>query len=237
MNSIKIGGTMVKQLMERFYISTEADYRADYEKYAHIVPDTTLENVREFKDKKSISEGFTAEKDDAFFIVFLSTNSKLDWLYNFLFFHKRIPYKGTNRGIKVHGGFISAYHLIREELHARYLASGKKKIFITGHSLGAALSTLCALDFQYNFNHESELSSISYGGPRIGNLAFKRSFNKRVPQHLRVTTGNEFTLKLPFAWLGFRHVGKEIHYGAPYSIWKWSASDHWPSNFLLEIFT
>ena len=104
------------------------------------------------------------------------------------------------------------------------------KITVTGHSLGAALAVLCAIDLQYNFeNHDIEV--YLFGCPRVGNAAFAKSYNKRIFKTLRVSNGNDIVTKIPPAILGFRHVGTEIHIGRLRLPHIFSFNQHRPQNY------
>ncbi|RPF48863.1 lipase (class 3) [Hydrogenoanaerobacterium saccharovorans] len=148
-------------------------------------------------------------------ISFRGTDSKKDWLTDFTFWKKIIPYGNTNSKIKVHTGFINAYKStgIRNEIH-KLIPSDIHYIRVTGHSYGAALAVLCAVDLQYNFPSK-DYEVFLYGCPRVGNNAFKKSYNKRVFKTLRIENGNDIVTKIPFATLGYRHVGIKLHIGKP----------------------
>ncbi len=232
---LKLGMQLVTKMGTDYeQYTTNKKYQKDVAKYKDEVGSIELEDEAYFKGDLNIADGFTAVKDDTFCVCFFSTNSKLDWLFNFWFFHKTIPYDGTNEKIKVHSGFIDAYKSVREELADRFKKSGKSKVFVCGHSLGGALTQLFALDTQYNFP-EAEIDSVSFGAPKVGNSEFVRSFNGRCPNNIREAYGNEFTLSVPFNFMGFKHVDTEYHTGPARKKFGFSLNNHWPSNFIGEI--
>jgi len=53
-----------------------------------------------------------------------------------------------------------------------------KCLFITGRSLGGALSTICAYDI-HNID-DVEIVHYSFSSPRVGNAIFAKEFNRRV---------------------------------------------------------
>ena len=76
-------------------------------------------------------------------------------------------------GSMVHQGFYNVYMAIRPELWSRIV--NPSELYITGHSLGGALSTLCAFYFaQYKPTH------YSFGSPRVGNVTFAEKYNELV---------------------------------------------------------
>lgn len=234
MDLLKVACQLVKKMQKEYpQYNTKNCYNEDLKKFADI-KDIKLEDEKFFEGKKRVADGYTGIKGDTFYITFFSTNSKKDWVFNFRGIRRVIPYEGTNKKIRVHTGYITAYKACRDEIANRLKASGKKKVVITGHSLGGAVATIAALDIKYN-NPESSVDVVSFGSPRVGNKHFVASFNKRLPNNIRVSTGNEFTLVLPPEWTGYRHVGVNKHYGAKTVWWKINTKDHWPSNFINAI--
>ncbi len=52
-------------------------------------------------------------------------------------------------------------------------------LYIGGHSMGAAMAHMCALDLRYNANM-SRVHVYTYGSPRVGNTQFYDFFNASV---------------------------------------------------------
>ena len=52
-------------------------------------------------------------------------------------------------------------------------------LYIGGHSMGAAMAHMCALDLRYNANM-SQVHVYTYGSPRVGNTQFYDFFNTSV---------------------------------------------------------
>lgn len=171
-----------------------------------------LKNMQLFTNSAN-TDGFTATLNDTFIIKFNGTDfsDPKDVKTDFWFCKKIIPYGNFKSPIKVHAGFIESYKSIREELHKRFKESKKDKVFITGHSLGGALTTLAAVDFEYNFN--AKLEAVAFGSPRVGNKAFFKSFSKRLPCFLNVHNGQDLVAKLSPFWTFFKHVNQKISIG------------------------
>lgn len=169
------------------------------------------------------------------YIVFRGSEKRQDWDTNFSF--KRVevqpkviqeeiiqpqekvyPYEGeSSSGAKMHGGFVSAYLSVREEIH-NYLSNGAAaKVKVTGHSLGGALATLCAVDVQYNFG-EIAVELYTFGAPRVGNDGFRESFNRRISDSYRYINGMDIVPALPRPWQGYRHVDEEYRLGTRFSL-------------------
>ncbi|MGB7084240.1 MAG: lipase family protein [Phormidesmis sp.] len=115
-------------------------------------------------------------------------------------------YGEPSRPVKMHSGFISAYLSVRDEIHRQIAQSSATRYIVTGHSLGGALATLCAVDLQYNFGDRISIEAYTFGSPRVGNAAFAESYNQRVPDTWRVVNGWDAVVGLPAPWQGYRHV-------------------------------
>jgi hypothetical protein len=79
-------------------------------------------------------------------------------------------------------------------------------VTITGHSLGAALATLLALDMGANTNLPIILYTLA--SPRVGDLVFHNLFNHVVPNAYRIANRLDIVPKTPPPLLYF-HVGDE----------------------------
>ena len=127
-------------------------------------------------------------KKDTFTVIFRGTDDEKTFMADIKVWSKQLPYP-TSTEVQVHSGFIDAYLDIRTQIHNHYKQhKDLPKVLITGHSLGGALATLCALDLQYNFISDKniELQCITFGSPRVGDKAFVKSYNNRVPNTWRV---------------------------------------------------
>jgi pimeloyl-ACP methyl ester carboxylesterase len=105
------------------------------------------------------------------------------------------------KGGKVHRGFRKALDEVWEELHA-YLAQlkrGGRRIWMTGHSLGAALATLAA-DL-----HGEVQGLYTFGSPRVGNARFKECYSVR--RAYRFVNGSDIVAQLPPPGF-YAHVGE-----------------------------
>lgn len=141
-----------------------------------------------------------------------SSNNKLspvkivyDWLLtDFNFFKKRILWWGW--GVKVHRGFYDALDVAYDELKGhveRHMAGVPKRLWITGHSLGAGVAPLAA--YRLAGDGINVQGIYSYAGPRIGNDIFAKAFKKRFPDMQRWVLDNDIVTKLPFKAMKFQH--------------------------------
>lgn len=174
---------------------------------------------------------FMGKKDNTLLISFRGTDSLKDWKTDFKFWKKRIPYGNSQSKIRVHSGFIDAYQdeCVRDQIH-KVITDNISSIYVTGHSLGAALATLCALDLQYNFPDKFYEVTL-FGCPRVGNKAFSKSYNKRLIKTIRIENGNDIVTKIPPPIFGFRHIGIRLHIGKMRSFLFTSSSAHKVENY------
>ena len=127
----------------------------------------------------------------------------------------------TNEGVlgardfkraKIHKGFALAYASVAAPLLRRLqalLAERRRPIFLTGHSLGGALATICSFDLHLRLGlGRRELFVSTFGAPRPGNDAFRRLYDAKIPIHWRIVVGPDVVAKLPK--VGYRHVGKKV---------------------------
>ena len=169
------------------------------------------------------------------YITFRGTNAAVDRYKNIMFCKKCGAF--DEDGVCVHRGFLSAYKSenvcksIRE-----IIRNGINEVNITGHSLGAAIATICAYDL-YNAYPDKAYEVYLFGSPRVGNRKFALSYNKKLVCTFRFENGNDIVCKVPPAWLGYRHVGALVRIGRKKSIWKVSFLSHYPHDYLEKIYS
>ena len=200
--------------------------------YRDIQPYTRSKALKMIEDHENGIHCFIRKKDDTLWITFRGTDSLREWLSNLTFWKKTIPYDNMETEIRVHTGFLNTYKTknvrdvildaIEEDVHC---------VKISGHSRGAALAVLCAVDIQYNYQ-DRDIEVILFGCPRVGNNAFVKSYNKRVNKTIRVENSNDFVTKMPFPFMGYRHVGALLRVGRPRLPFFFSANDHYPHKYL-----
>ncbi|MCL1806851.1 MAG: lipase family protein [Oscillospiraceae bacterium] len=174
---------------------------------------------------------FLCREGDTLWITFRGTDSWNDWKADLTFWKKTVPYNNTSSKIRVHTGFINLYKLsgVRDRILSK-ITPEIRAVKITGHSLGAALAVLCAVDIEYNYP-DRDIEAIVFGCPRVGNKAFMKSYNKRVSKTVRIENSNDVITKVPPALWGFRHVGAKLHVGSPRLPLIARALDHYPHRY------
>ncbi|XP_002531054.2 phospholipase A1-Igamma1, chloroplastic [Ricinus communis] len=146
--------------------------------------------------------------------------------------------------VKVQEGFLSIYKSKSEETRYNKLSASEQvmkelkklvnlyrengeevSLTLTGHSLGGALALLNAYEAATSIPNVF-ISVISFGAPRVGNLAFKEKLNELGVKTLRVVIKQDIVPKLPgiivnkilnklskithkLNWV-YRHVGTQL---------------------------
>jgi len=72
-------------------------------------------------------------------------------------------------------------------------------VYVTGHSLGAAMATIAASRIQTKV-----IALVTFGSPRVGNTEF---VNSLAVEHYRVQNNCDDVTKVPFRLMGFDHHG------------------------------
>lgn len=134
---------------------------------------------------------YILENIDFILVIFRGTDDLRDVLNDITF----IPIN-TIVG-KVHKGFHDAFLLIYHQLSQK-LAHTNKRLFLTGHSLGGALATICAAYFR---NKNPLL--ITFGSPKVGTRKFWQ-YVKNI-NHIRWVNTYDIVCKIP---LFFCHFGE-----------------------------
>jgi len=177
--------------------------------------DSKIESKVPFSN--DVVQGFIGYRNNALVIVFRGSDEFRDWLFNFATAKKHVPYDNYNSKIRVHHGWCEAYkEKIRFFIHYLIITKKPIKVIVAGQSFGGALATLCAVDLQYNFP-QLDIACLPFGSPKVGNEAFVKSFNKRVPDTYRYVYGRDVVPLFPF--LGYRAVSFMRKYGPPRRIW------------------
>jgi len=152
---------------------------------------------------------------ESLFIAFRGSVNIQNWIDN-IQISKISPYNDTSIGVSK--GFYKAYNSIKPELFDN-LANlvdkyNTRRILITGHSLGAAISTLMAYDIATMFPTYELSYVVNFGSPRVGNTAFAKSFNGYSSSftHYRITHYYDIVPHVPEEFLGYEHVSDEIWY-------------------------
>lgn len=120
----------------------------------------------------------------------------------------------------VHAGFHRAFLEVESLLSAKLdeLEGSGVRIWITGHSLGAALGTLAAARILRAQDEGAKLDLgglYAFGSPRVGDREFAAALGERAARRgvpiVRVRNDNDVVTAIPGEGFGYAHVGTLIH--------------------------
>lgn len=99
----------------------------------------------------------------------------------------------------IHRGFASIYaRLTRPVIEAARKLDPSRPLFLSGHSLGAPLATLAALDIARRIPAFADrLRLYTYAAPRLGNPTFAEAFSERIPNTYRIVNLADLVPQLP----------------------------------------
>jgi triacylglycerol lipase len=117
-------------------------------------------------------------------------------------------------GGKIHVGFKGEINKLWPAIEKA--VAGIDRLYITGHSLGAAMATIAA-----GRMHSKVMALITFGSPRVGNQEY---VNCLTFAHFRVQNNCDDVTKVPFKLMGFAHHGTHVYmnyYGAFRTLTPW----------------
>jgi predicted lipase len=165
--------------------------------------------------KIAVFYGFLLESPEDSILVFRGTQRMAEWLGNVYAVQR--PYLDPNTGGElglIHEGFRRIADSIIDPLavDAVQKINPNKPCYVSGHSLGAALATLLALDIALKVPAlQPQLRVYVYASPRVGNPDFVRQYAKILPNTYRITNLADLVPTMPPTKLRaeFVHVGEE----------------------------
>jgi triacylglycerol lipase len=210
-----------------------------YDNFEKVQFESLTEQPFRIENAQTDTQGVILTEGNGSTIVFRGSSSRFDWRTNFAYEQERAkfdqliiqqqivaapeqeqlyPYEGaSSSGALMHRGFVQAYFSVRKTIHDFIDARDLSTVTVTGHSLGGALATLCAIDVQYNFSRKVAVDIYTFGAPKVGNSGFRDSFHHRVPDSFRFVNGMDIVPELPRWWQGYRHVDAEHRVGQRFS--------------------
>jgi triacylglycerol lipase len=149
--------------------------------------------------------GLIGEREDAVILAFAGTDPGI-W-QNLATDFTPLPRAGSD----IHEGFRLAAAAAQSEIEQAIQLSQqpRKALFITGHSLGAALAALAA---KLAFERGSPPSAVyAFGMPRVGGERFGPTYDSNLGElTYRLVHGIDFVARVPPSFAKFRHVGRAL---------------------------
>ncbi|KAJ3106265.1 hypothetical protein HDU97_006716 [Phlyctochytrium planicorne] len=173
--------------------------------------------VRTFSASSTGMQGYVAINDQYQTIVVAFRGSKnfQNWVENLKFLKAELSLPGADGTIKVHDGFWNVWSSVRDSVRGAISEfrgwNPNYSITFVGHSLGAATTTLAAVDSVVSGLIPAwKISLYTQGSPRVGNAAFYRYVtNIGFSGVYRGVHYNDLVTYLPPQALLFNHVTRE----------------------------
>jgi len=156
--------------------------------------------------------GYVGASANEILVSFRGSQTIDNWIHDFEFF--KTPYPDVP-GAYVHYGFYTAYtviqNFVRSNVRALVNKYPSKPITIAGHSLGAAISAICAIDLvRQGISTPSKMRVFNIGQPRVGNQGFATYYNSHGFPTYRIVNQRDIVPHVPPKILNFYHVAREI---------------------------
>ena len=178
---------------------------------AKVINDWRFDYLKPFNDEKTGTQAFLAVGGGVAILAFRGTEpGKLpDVKTDAEIRLKTLPeYPGA-----IHEGFATALASVYADVKAAVdaLPGSGALLYITGHSLGAALATLCAQRLTAARGYPIQ-GVCTYGSPRVGNPAFANEFQPRLGQRTyRLVNNEDLVTRVPPRAAGYEHVGEMVY--------------------------
>lgn len=110
---------------------------------------------------------------------------------------------------RIHSGFRIAYDSVSKEIERSLLKLKNVPLYITGHSLGAALATVATQRLEHNLRiREMIAACYTFGSPRVGDQHYDMDFKSPI---YRVVNTTDIVTIIPLLAMGYIHIG-DIRY-------------------------
>ena len=110
---------------------------------------------------------------------------------------------------RIHSGFRIAYESVAKEIERSLLKLQDVPLYITGHSLGAALATVGTQRLEHHLRiREMIAACYTFGSPRVGDQHYDIEFKAPI---YRVVNTTDIVTVIPLLAMGYVHIG-DIRY-------------------------
>ena len=154
-------------------------------------------------------------------VSFRGSKTSSNWFRDLNYF--QVPYPEINGGY-VHKGFYNAWNVTLkpylmpniEDLMLKYKG---KSILVTGHSMGAAVAQIAALDiYKYaeSIHNNGKVGLYTFGSPRWANSIMADYFKQSVAYHWRLVNRHDPIALHPYTFEGLKssyaHTATQVWY-------------------------
>jgi triacylglycerol lipase len=177
--------------------------------------ENTAKEVVKIRKKIPVYFGFVLSSKNHNIIVFRGTQRTIEWVLNINAVYATNDRKVASQSYgAIHPGFSTIYSNISSQtLEAVKKLNPSVPCYISGHSLGAAIATLAAIDIAVNIPRlQKQVQLYTYASPRVGDRVFAKEHNRVVPNSYRVVNLADAITLVPFTVFfktEYVHVGEE----------------------------
>lgn len=166
-------------------------------------------------DPRTDLQGFvgTLNKTNSIYVVFRGSSSPLNWIYDLEL--QQVSYESYDcDGCMVHKGFYHSAINVQKQVLLYILSLKLKypsyKIIVTGHSYGAAVSQLIAMEIIKQFPNVN-VEVYNFGQPRIGNTEYAFLVNQVLKVNWRFVHDKDIVPHVPpGTFVDYMHSCQEI---------------------------
>jgi predicted lipase len=164
--------------------------------------------VRTFYSPETDTQGFLAHNDEFAVLAFRGTEtSKRTDI--------KIDIQASRVSVlegRVHSGFRIAYESVEDDVRNSILKLKDLPLYITGHSLGAALATVATQRLEHDARIRERIAACyTFGSPRVGNSHYDIEFKSPI---YRVVNTTDIVTVIPLLAMGYIHIGDVRYLGA-----------------------
>ncbi len=157
------------------------------------------------KSSPHLPIGFCAKQKADIFLVFRGTTTISEWVRNINIQFTLAPFPQFGQ---VHNGFLQSYSIFRSVIADIFnQIDPRQNVYVSGHSLGAALATLAFTDISLSHHFKSSFI-YTFASPRVGDNYFVSAYNRLFPNRsFRITNTSDIITSLPLPVPLFNMIG------------------------------
>jgi hypothetical protein len=163
--------------------------------------------IRTFNDPETDTQAFLAKNKQFAVLAFRGTETtKIKDVKVDIMASKISVLQG-----QVHAGFHRAYDSVAHEIETELVKLKDLPLYITGHSLGAALATVATQQLERNRDIRDIIAACyTFGSPRVGNSHYALAFKAPI---YRVVNTTDVVTVIPLLAMGYIHIGDVRYLG------------------------
>lgn len=120
----------------------------------------------------------------------------------------RKAYQDINAKVNIHKGFMESYNKVQAKIEKSLTEKlSGMPLYVTGHSLGAALATVATFSLEDNKVFRDHIAACyTFGSPRVGDDQLNLNFKSAI---YRVVNTTDIVTVVPLLLMGYTHVGDD----------------------------